>query len=60
MSQNRPSHSLKAYTGDPYKPLIFCSKCGQEEGELDQFCSEIYYKMLDNPKPEFTTGLPFE
>ena len=40
---NHPTHKLKAYTGEPHKPLVFCEHCGKEEGEgLSEPCDKKY------------------
>lgn len=40
----RPSHTLKAYTGEWRKPLVFCESCGREEDEgLNEPCPETFF-----------------
>jgi hypothetical protein len=60
-----PTHSLKAWTGDPNKPLVFCAACGKEESEPDinQPCTETFYVpkldlKTEKVHPEFISGLP--
>lgn len=55
------THRLKAYTADPNKPLVFCSKCGKEEDEgLEELCSEKFFaKQVDTENKVFHSALPF-
>jgi len=60
-----PSHSLKAWTGDVNKPLVFCQLCGVEDAEnlINQQCAETFYvKPVDlkteKVHPQFVSGLP--
>ena len=59
------SHSLKAYMGEPNKPLVFCAMCGKEENEVEinQPCAETFYVRTVDLKtekvhPKFISGLP--
>lgn len=59
------THKLKAYTGDVYKPLVFCQNCGVEETEVSIHleCLETFYvkgvdTKFDTPYPKFVSGLP--
>jgi hypothetical protein len=62
---NHPSHKLKAYTADQFKPLVFCELCGKEETEgLSEPCTKKFYteKVVDTitqaKYPKFVSGLP--
>lgn len=61
---SHPSHKLKAWTGDAFKPLVFCENCGQEETEASIHlpCAKTFYeKKVDTitlrPHTKFVSGL---
>lgn len=60
---SHPSHKLKAYTGDVRKPLVFCTNCGLEEGEVSIHapCLNTFYvdSPLSQSYPKFVSGLPY-
>ncbi len=60
-----PTHKLKAYCGEVNRPLVFCSECGLEEGEVSIHipCIQSFYvpkldTYIDKVQTQFVSGLP--